>query len=71
MVSPRIDALLDRTVVLSFTNFGYQLRKSEWSEIPRMDGKTVVITGATSGLGQRRRPSSRRLGRQPRDRWEE
>ena len=52
MVSSRIDDLLDSTVLLSFTNVGYALRKSDWAELPRMDGKTVVITGATSGLGR-------------------
>lgn len=49
----RLDELLDRTVVGSFTNLGYALRSRSWDhELPSMKGKTVVITGATSGLGK-------------------
>lgn len=48
----RIDAALDKTVVLSYTNIGYNLRARDFDPLPRMDGQTVVITGATSGLGQ-------------------
>ncbi len=50
-MNSRFDAALDRTVVLSFTNVGYKLRERSFSPIPRMDGQTVVVTGATSGLG--------------------
>lgn len=47
----RIDQLLDRTLVLSFTSIGYRLRKSNFQPLPRLDGRRVVVTGATSGLG--------------------
>lgn len=50
-MNERFDAALDRTVVLSFTNVGYSLRARDFEPLSRMDGKTVVITGATSGLG--------------------
>lgn len=46
------DDLLDRTIVFSFSNIGYKFRSRNYSDIPRMDGKTVVITGATAGLGR-------------------
>jgi NAD(P)-dependent dehydrogenase (short-subunit alcohol dehydrogenase family) len=49
----RLDDLLDRTVVGSFTNVGYALRNTSWSEdLPSLDGQTAVVTGATSGLGR-------------------
>ncbi len=47
----RLDAAIDRTVVLSYTNIGYNLRARHFESLPRMDGQTVVVTGATSGLG--------------------
>lgn len=51
--TPRFDDLLDRTVIGSFTNVGYAIRKRRWVDgLPSLDGKTVVITGATSGLGR-------------------
>jgi NAD(P)-dependent dehydrogenase (short-subunit alcohol dehydrogenase family) len=48
-----LDTLLDRSVVGGYTNVGYRLRSLGWrdGELPRMDGKVVLVTGATSGLG--------------------
>jgi NAD(P)-dependent dehydrogenase (short-subunit alcohol dehydrogenase family) len=52
-LSGRLDDLLDRTVVGSFTNIGHAVRQVGWQAgLPQMNGKTVVITGATSGLGR-------------------
>ncbi len=49
----RLDDLLDRTVVGSFTNVGHAVRSLGWNdELPSMHGKVVVVTGATSGLGR-------------------
>jgi NAD(P)-dependent dehydrogenase (short-subunit alcohol dehydrogenase family) len=48
-----IDSLLDATVVPGFSRVGYALRSRGW-QAPRtrdMRGKTVVVTGPTSGLG--------------------
>jgi dehydrogenase/reductase SDR family protein 12 len=48
-----VDQLLEATVVGSFSRIGYQVRRrtADWSDPPPMDGKVVLITGATSGLG--------------------
>ncbi len=48
-----LDTFLDLTVLPGYTNAGYRIRKRMWSdaELPRMDGKVVIVTGSTSGLG--------------------
>lgn len=46
------DDLLDRTVLASWSRLGHTLRAPHWrADLPRMDGKVVLVTGATSGLG--------------------
>jgi NAD(P)-dependent dehydrogenase (short-subunit alcohol dehydrogenase family) len=51
-MAPTLDDILEGSIVGSFTNVGYRLRSGSWdSDSPRMDGETVVITGATSGIG--------------------
>jgi len=48
-----LDDLLDRTVIGSFTNIGHKVRSSGWQvDLPSLDGKNVIVTGATSGLGR-------------------
>ena len=52
-VTSFIDKALDATIVTGFTNIGYRIRKKSWEPITdSMAGKTVVVTGATSGLGK-------------------
>lgn len=53
MIDSLIDGLLDRTVVAGYTNAGYRIRSRGWSasELRRMEGKSVLVTGAGSGLG--------------------
>ncbi|MDH3500591.1 MAG: SDR family NAD(P)-dependent oxidoreductase, partial [Acidimicrobiia bacterium] len=46
-----IDKALDAAILPSFTNIGFALRGLEPVETG-MDGRRVVITGATSGLGR-------------------
>jgi NAD(P)-dependent dehydrogenase (short-subunit alcohol dehydrogenase family) len=49
------DAALEVTVVGSFTNLGFRARRAlgPWEDLDRvrLAGRTVMITGATSGLG--------------------
>jgi NAD(P)-dependent dehydrogenase (short-subunit alcohol dehydrogenase family) len=49
-----LDEALEVLVVPSFTRFGYAARSRmfAWTEPGSMAGKTVVITGPTSGLGR-------------------
>lgn len=47
----RLDQILDRTLLFSFTSVGYGLRKGNFKPLPRIEGRRIVVTGATSGLG--------------------
>lgn len=48
-----LDDLLDRTVIGSFTNIGHKVRSSGWQlDLPALNGQTIIVTGATSGLGR-------------------
>ena len=46
-----LDRALDLTVVPGYSRLGYSLRRRWWGELPRMDGRVVLVTGATSGIG--------------------
>lgn len=48
-----LDTVMDATVLPGYTNVGYRIRRRMWDDpgLPRMDGKVVLVTGATSGLG--------------------
>jgi len=53
VVAAAVDEVLEATVVGSFSSVGPALRSrtAGWTPPPRMDGKRVLVTGATSGLG--------------------
>jgi dehydrogenase/reductase SDR family protein 12 len=64
MTGSLLDGVLDRTVVAGFTNVGYRIRSRGWtaSELRRMDGKVVLVMGASSGLGLAAAEGFARLG---------
>ena len=51
-----LDTLLDRTVIPGYSKLGYRLRSRSWPDndpaLDALQGKTVVVTGARSGLGK-------------------
>jgi dehydrogenase/reductase SDR family member 12 len=49
--SPAADRVLDASL-LGYTRLGYEWRSRAWTELPRMDGRSVVVTGASSGIGR-------------------
>ena len=53
MIVSRLDTTLDRTVVAGYTTVGCRIRSRAWdaNDLRSMDGKTVLVTGATAGLG--------------------
>lgn len=64
-ITQAIDAALDRSVVLGYTKVGSSLRRRWWPADPpakAMAGKRVVVTGATSGLGEAMARSFAELG---------
>jgi dehydrogenase/reductase SDR family member 12 len=64
MFKALLDKTLDLTVLPGYTNIGYRLRRHAWddSELPSMDGKLALVTGATSGLGLATAEGLARLG---------
>jgi dehydrogenase/reductase SDR family member 12 len=64
MINLLLDSGLDRTVVAGYTNVGYRIRSRGWraSDLPRMEGKVVLVTGASSGRGLAAAEGFARLG---------
>lgn len=64
-VTAGLDWLLDRSVVPGYTRIGYGLRRHWWPVDPgarALEGRTVAVTGANSGLGLATVLGAARLG---------
>jgi NAD(P)-dependent dehydrogenase (short-subunit alcohol dehydrogenase family) len=65
MLTRVIDTLLDRTIVPGYSRVGYAVRSRWWDAdlLPGdLDGHTVAVTGANSGLGKATALGAARLG---------
>jgi dehydrogenase/reductase SDR family protein 12 len=53
-VASAVDVLLEATVAGSFSRLGYGARSrlEGWAAPPPMDGKVIVVSGASSGIGR-------------------
>jgi NAD(P)-dependent dehydrogenase (short-subunit alcohol dehydrogenase family) len=63
-VATLLDDVLDRTVAGGYTSVGYRIRSRHWDDaaLEPMDGKVVLVTGSTSGLGAAAAEGFARLG---------
>jgi dehydrogenase/reductase SDR family member 12 len=54
LVPTALDDILEATIVGSFSKLGFVARRRlwDWGEPPRADGKLIMVTGASSGIGR-------------------
>lgn len=63
-IESALDAALEGSIVGSFSRIGFEVRRvtDRWDDPPRLDGKTVLVTGASSGIGKAVASGVGRLG---------
>ncbi len=49
-----LDTVLDRSVLLGYTKIGHHIRRRSWEQLQplSLQGRTVLVTGASSGIGE-------------------
>jgi NAD(P)-dependent dehydrogenase (short-subunit alcohol dehydrogenase family) len=56
MLNAALDRALDLTIAPGYSRVGYELRRRSWpgggADLPQMEGRTVLVTGATAGIGR-------------------
>ena len=63
-----LDTALEATIVASFSRVGAVLRRAtqDWAPVPSMEGRNILVTGASSGIG---RATALALSRAGADLW--
>lgn len=56
MLNAVLDRALDLTIAPGYSRVGYELRRRTWpaggDDLPQMEGRVVLVTGATGGIGR-------------------
>ncbi len=62
MLRTVVDRAMDFTVVPGYSRLGHLARRGGFAPLPRMEGRTVLVTGGTAGLGRAAAQQCAQLG---------